>query len=111
MQVSFFRKPSLCHKVGLRVIKCLKGQAQLTLVQSSIAQLTLVHGGGLHKCELSGGGLQKCELCGGRLHTCELSGGGSHRLLNTFSNLFIVAVHYALFIVAVHYTSTHAMYC
>ena len=33
---------------------------------------------------------------------CELIDGGSLRHSNTFSNLFIVAVHYI---------STHAMYC
>ena len=45
---------------------------------------------------------------------CELMGGGSPRHLNTFSNLFIVAVHYThqymLCIVAVHYTYTNTHY-
>ena len=58
---------------------------------------------------------------------CELIGGGFPRHLNTFSNLFVVAVHYThintcyvlfLLLTAPMYTmlstthiSTHAMYC
>ena len=36
------------------------------------------------------------------VHKSELSSGGSPRLLNTFSNLFIVAIHY---------TCINCMYC